>query len=85
MIYGRLHWLITSLNTTTAICMRVKPSRMHSCGIHVSPAGAFIESAALYTISGTLYLVPYALESQTAIAFGQVWAKLTVSVIVYPK
>ncbi|XP_006453825.1 hypothetical protein AGABI2DRAFT_213298 [Agaricus bisporus var. bisporus H97] len=71
MIYGRIQWLIGALSGT-----RVKRS-IKSCRLYVSPAGAFIESAALYSIVGILYLVPYATESQTAICFGQIWAKLT--------
>jgi len=36
-----------------------------------------VESAAPYSLLGILYLVPYALGSEIAIAFGQVWAKMT--------
>jgi hypothetical protein len=38
-----------------------------------------IESAALYSLVGITFLILYASGSEISIAFGQVWAKLTVS------
>jgi hypothetical protein len=40
-------------------------------------AAILIESAAPYSIVGLMFLIPYAQGSATAIAFGQVWAKMT--------
>lgn len=48
--------------------------------IYTSFSSVLIESAAPYSIFGITFLIPYVTGSQTALAFGQVWAKLTVSV-----
>lgn len=71
LIYVRLVYLISALNR--------KAEHEKSSKLHTGPAASFIESAALYSLSGIMFLVPYAAGSQTSIAFGQVWAKLTVS------
>jgi hypothetical protein len=42
-------------------------------------AAILIESAAPYSLVGLMFLIPYARQSGTAIVFGQVWAKMTVS------
>jgi len=48
-----------------------------SARMYTSVASILIESAAPYSLVGIMFLVPYARGSGTAIAFGQVWAKLT--------
>jgi len=50
-----------------------------SARMYTSVASMLIESAAPYSLVGFMFLVPYARGDGTAIAFGQVWAKLTVS------
>ncbi|KAM6498921.1 hypothetical protein JOM56_006869 [Amanita muscaria] len=40
-------------------------------------AAILIESAAPYSLVGLMFLIPYTQKSGTAIAFGQVWAKMT--------
>ncbi|KDR85985.1 hypothetical protein GALMADRAFT_52215 [Galerina marginata CBS 339.88] len=47
-----------------------------SARMYTSIASMLIESAAPYTLVGIMFLIPYALQNGTAIAFGQVWAKL---------
>lgn len=42
-------------------------------------ASILIESAALYSLSGILYLVPFSLQYGTGILFGQIWSKMSVS------
>ena len=49
-----------------------------SARMYTSVSSVLIESAAPYSMVGFMFLVPYALKHGTAIAFGQVWAKLTV-------
>ncbi|KAH6896132.1 hypothetical protein BKA70DRAFT_1318453 [Coprinopsis sp. MPI-PUGE-AT-0042] len=44
---------------------------------YTSVASMLVESAAPYAIFGIMFLIPYARGSDTALAFGQVWAKLT--------
>ncbi|KAH6896148.1 hypothetical protein BKA70DRAFT_1531879 [Coprinopsis sp. MPI-PUGE-AT-0042] len=44
---------------------------------YTSVASMMVESAAPYAIFGIMFLIPYARQSDTALAFGQVWAKLT--------
>ncbi|TFK18156.1 hypothetical protein FA15DRAFT_273524 [Coprinopsis marcescibilis] len=48
-----------------------------SSKMYTSVSSMLIESAAPYSLVGIMFLIPYALESQTALSFGQVWAKLT--------
>ncbi|KXN83329.1 hypothetical protein AN958_01565 [Leucoagaricus sp. SymC.cos] len=52
------------------------PEDDHPWRFHTNPYSIFIESAALYSLFGIIFLVPYAMQSQTSIAFGQMWAKL---------
>lgn len=49
-----------------------------SARMYTSIASTLIESAAPYSLVGIMFLVPYALGHGTAIAFGQVWAKIAV-------
>jgi hypothetical protein len=72
---------------TTLICARLwklgnavrKALGRESARMYTSVASMLIESAAPYSLVGIMFLVPYAMHSGTAIGFGQVWAKLTVS------
>lgn len=72
---------------TTLICVRLlyfSRRIRHILGedgakTYTSVAAILIESAAPYSLVGLMFLIPYARQSGTAIAFGQVWAKMTVS------
>lgn len=72
LIYIRLLRFISVLNRTAATHGETSKS-------YTKLASVFIESAALYSLVGIMFLVPFATGSQTSIAFGQVWAKLTAS------
>ncbi len=76
LIYARLLRLINALNRSAA-------TNTESPKPYSRLASVFIESAALYRLAGIMFLVPYAVGSQTAIAFGQVWAKLTASIPIF--
>ncbi|KAJ3574365.1 hypothetical protein NP233_g1818 [Leucocoprinus birnbaumii] len=69
LICGRLIHLVGGLSRS--------PENCHVLHFYSSLTSLMIESAALYSLLGITYLIPYASESQTAIAFGQVWSKLT--------
>jgi len=45
---------------------------------YTSAAAILVESAALYTVSGITYLIPYALQLDVGILFGQLWTKMSV-------
>lgn len=45
---------------------------------YTSVAAIMVESAAPYSLFGIAFLIPYARGSLISIAFGQVWAKITV-------
>ena len=47
--------------------------------MYTSAMAILIESAAMYSITGFMTIIPYGLNADTSIAFGQVWAKLAVS------
>lgn len=46
---------------------------------YTSAAAILVESAALYSASGIMYLIPYALQLDVAVFFGQIWTKMSVS------
>ncbi|KAF8803684.1 hypothetical protein BYT27DRAFT_7340507 [Phlegmacium glaucopus] len=46
--------------------------------VYTGAAVILVESAALYSASGIMYLVPYALELPIADLFGQLWTKMSV-------
>jgi hypothetical protein len=50
-----------------------------SAQVYIGAASILIESAALYSIIGVVFLIPYGLNHPTAVGIGQVWAKLAVS------
>jgi hypothetical protein len=45
---------------------------------YTSAAAILVESAAFYSASGIMFLVPYALQLQVGILFGQIWTKMSV-------
>lgn len=47
--------------------------------LYTSVAAIMVESAAPYSLTGLVFLIPYARSSMISVAFGQVWAKFTVS------
>ncbi|PPR07513.1 hypothetical protein CVT24_006882 [Panaeolus cyanescens] len=49
-----------------------------SADTYVGPSAICVESAALYTIMGIIYLIPYALQHDIAVFFGQLWSKMSV-------
>jgi hypothetical protein len=86
--FGVPYYTITiSLNIfiTGLICFRLlklgkavsKALGAESARMYTSVASMLIESAAPYSMVGLMFLIPYAMGSGTAIAFGQVWAKVT--------
>lgn len=88
--FGVPYYTITiglNIIITSLICFRLlrlgkavsKALGRESARMYTSVAAMLIESAAPYSLVGIMFLIPYALGSGTAIAFGQVWAKLTVS------
>ena len=46
--------------------------------VYTSVAAILVESAAFYSASGIMFLVPYAMQLQVAILFGQIWTKMSV-------
>ncbi|EAU92219.1 hypothetical protein CC1G_10105 [Coprinopsis cinerea okayama7 len=86
--FGVPYYTITiSLNVviTSLICYRLRRLSKtvsqalgrDNARMYTSVAAMLVESAAPYSLVGIMFLIPYALESQTALSFGQVWAKLT--------
>ncbi|EGO00656.1 hypothetical protein SERLA73DRAFT_105004 [Serpula lacrymans var. lacrymans S7.3] len=71
----------TGLSARGEAMHAVRADNLNSSGVntslYTSVVAIMIESAAPYTIMGIMFLVPYARGSETAIAFGQVWAKIT--------
>lgn len=49
-----------------------------SARIYTSAAAILVESSAMYSVAGIVYLVPYALELPIADLFGQLWTKMSV-------
>ena len=50
-----------------------------SAKVYTSAIAILVESAALYSASGIMYLVPFALNLPIADFFGQFWTKMSVS------
>jgi len=86
--FGTPYYTLTiALNIiiTTLICLRLfyfSRRIKHILGpdgakTYTGIAAILIESAAPYSLVGLMFLIPYARQSGTAIAFGQVWAKMT--------
>ena len=81
--------IMISLNmiVTLLICLRLFQHKKTLGGalgkeqakMYTSVASMLIESAAPCSLLGIMFLVPYARGDGVAIAFGQVWAKLTVN------
>ena len=47
--------------------------------MYTSAVAILVESSALYSVLGIIYLVPYALGAPIADLFGQLWTKMSVS------
>ena len=48
---------------------------------YTSSAAILVESAAFYSASGIMFLIPYAMQLQVGILFGQIWTKMSVSLV----
>lgn len=86
--FGISYYTITiglNIIVTVLICVRLlrlsnaitRVLGRDSARMYTNIATILIESAAPYSLVGIMWLIPYALQSGTAIGFGQVWAKLT--------
>lgn len=89
--FGTPYYTITiafNIFVTVLIIIRLRKLRKAVSGaigedsarIYTSVASTLIESAAPYSVVGIMFLIPYALGNGTAVAFGQVWAKIAVCV-----
>jgi len=45
---------------------------------YTSAVAILVESAAFYSASGIMFLIPYAMQLQVGILFGQIWTKMSV-------
>jgi len=45
---------------------------------YTSAAAILVESAAFYSASGVMFLIPYAMQLEVGILFGQIWTKMSV-------
>jgi len=85
--------IVLNIVITTLICLRLfyfSRRIKHILGpdgakTYTGIAAILIESAAPYSLVGLMFLIPYARQSETAIGFGQVWAKMTVRVHLFLK
>ncbi|KAF8902250.1 hypothetical protein CPB84DRAFT_1679001 [Gymnopilus junonius] len=86
--FATAYYSITiSLNIllTISICVRlVRMSRRfaRSLGqengrVYTGAAAILVESAAPYSVLGLMYLIPYSLQNDTGILFGQLWSKMS--------
>ena len=72
---------------TVLICVRLLRASKQISGIldeeaataYTSAAAILVESAAFYSASGIMFLIPYAMQLQVGILFGQIWTKMSVS------
>ena len=72
---------------TVLICVRLLQASKQIAGIleeeaaavYTSAAAILVESAAFYSASGIMFLIPYAMQLQVGILFGQIWTKMSVS------
>jgi len=48
---------------------------------YLSAAAILVESAAFYSASGIMYLVPYAMGLDLCVLFGQIWTKMSVGLL----
>jgi len=71
---------------TGLICGRLLRAAKHvssslgkeSAKVYTSAVAILVESSALYSIFGIMYLIPYALGAPIADLFGQLWTKMSV-------
>ena len=72
---------------TVLICVRLLRASKQITSIldreagtaYTSAATILVESAAFYSASGIMFLIPYAMQLQVGILFGQIWTKMSVS------
>ncbi|KDR85990.1 hypothetical protein GALMADRAFT_54226 [Galerina marginata CBS 339.88] len=70
---------------TVFICVRLSRVSNHfsrtlgreNAKVYTGAAAILVESAALYSILGIMYLIPYSLHNGTGILFGQLWSKMS--------
>jgi len=61
------------------VSKRVASALGRGCAeVYISTAAVLVESSALYSAFGIMYLIPFALEAPIADLFGQLWTKLSV-------
>ncbi|KAF9449999.1 hypothetical protein P691DRAFT_758591 [Macrolepiota fuliginosa MF-IS2] len=86
--FGTPYYTITiGLNIIVTILISVRLLRLSraisqvlgrdSSRMYTNIVALLAESAAPYSLVGIMFLIPYAMGSDTSIGFGQVWAKLT--------
>jgi len=71
---------------TLLICARLLQASKRISGIldeeaatvYTSAVAILVESAAFYSASGIMFLIPYAMQLQMGILFGQIWTKMSV-------
>lgn len=72
---------------TVLICARLLQASKRISGaldeeaatVYTSAVAILVESAAFYSASGIMFLIPYAMQLQVGILFGQIWTKMSVS------
>jgi len=86
--FGVPYYSITiglNILVTGAICYRLlsissavkRTMGAENAKVYTGVMSILVESALPYSLFGIIFLVPYARGSLTAVAFGQVWAKMT--------
>ena len=71
---------------TLLICARLLQASKRMSGVldeeaatvYTSAVAILVESAAFYSASGIMFLIPYAMQLQVGILFGQIWTKMSV-------
>ena len=77
-----LNVIVTSLICYQLLTMSKKVEEYlgeQNAQLYTGAAAILVESAAPYTLTGIIFLIPYARSSPVGAAFGQIWAKFTVS------
>jgi hypothetical protein len=72
---------------TVLICARLLQASKNIAGVleggaatpYTNAVAILVESAAFYSASGIMFLIPYAMQLQVGILFGQIWTKMSVS------
>ena len=66
------------LHMSKRICAALGPEK---AGMYTSVTTMLLESAALYSITGIMFIIPYARDSETSIIFGDLYGAASVSPI----